>query len=257
MAISGRAHEEVERTSRILALVPVLNEAGTIEAVIRESYATGVVDWLMVIDDGSWDGTADKLEALRSEYPSLDIVRRSERGLGTALHTGFRLALERYPFDRVVTLDADLSHEPAKIPELLSRNADLVLGSRYSNGGTIQEWPFVRRAISFSANFAARHLVGLPEKDLTTGFRVYRRDLVERIVRDAACGGYEFQIETIWLAQTHGHSVSEVPIRFMERKSGRSKLATVDEGLRFARFVAVKAAHRLWRRIGLPARSSA
>lgn len=239
-----------------LALVPVLNEAGTVEQVVRRTLATGAVDRMLVVDDGSHDGTQACLEALKAEFPQLDYVVRSERGLGTALHDGFRLALERYGFERLVTLDADLSHDPDMIPELLAVDADLVLGSRYLDGGTIKEWPFARRAISFSANFVARHLVGLPAKDVTTGFRVYRRALVDRIVRDAACGGYEFQIEAIWLAKTHGFRVGERPIDFVERKTGKSKLATLDEAAKFGHFVLDKSVQRVWRRVTRPSASA-
>lgn len=233
----------------MLALVPVLNEAATIDALVRQVFATGAVDGMLVIDDGSTDGTRERLTALRAEFPSLDVVVRNERGLGTALHTGFRVALERYDFERLVTLDADLSHDPATIPQLLGIPADLVLGSRYCRGAAIREWPLSRRLISFSANYLARHLVGLPSQDLTTGYRAYSRSLVDWIVREAACGGYEFQIEAIWLAQKHGHSVSEVPIEFVERRAGWSKLATVDEAGRFGRFVLEKSVARLVRRI--------
>ncbi len=155
-----------------------------------------------------------------------------------------------------MTLDADLSHDPSRIPDVLSVDADLVLGSRYADGGSILDWPFGRRAISFSANTLARHLLGLPAKDVTTGFRAYRRDLVGQIVGEAACGGYEFQVETIWLARAHGYSVAERPICFTERRSGRSKLATLDESFRFARFVFQKTGERILHRLA-PASSGA
>lgn len=236
---------EGSRADNVLALLPVFEEAQTIEAVVRQTLGTNSVDRILVIDDGSKDGTLEKLETLRKEFPQVDVVVRNQRGFGTALHDGFRIALERYDFSRLVTLDADLSHDPALIPELLSVDADLVLGSRYSDGGTIQDWPFARRAISYAANSISRHLLGLPARDVTTGYRAYRRDLVDRIVRDAACGGYEFQIEAIWLADRHGFRVGEVPIHFVERRAGHSKLATMEEMLRFGRFVLDKGVRRV------------
>lgn len=225
----------------IVGLLPVLNEAGTIRTVIDGVFSSGSVERLLVVDDGSVDGTLDQLAAARVRWPQLDIeVRLTEKGLGSALLHGFREAVRRYSFDRLVVLDADLSHDPAAIPILLAVPCDLVVGSRYTVGGRIENWGAPRRWISFAANFLARRLLGLHVQDITSGFRVYTKPLVEMILANAACGGYEFQVETVWLAARQDYSIAEVPIAFVERRAGESKLATPEEAFKFARFVVSK-----------------
>jgi len=229
-----------------VAVIPVLNEARNVRALVESVFATGRVNHILVVDDGSTDGTLDVLNSLMRRHPSLDVcVRWEERGLGTALLFGFEEALRRYDFDRLVTMDSDLSHDPAYIPEMLDMPGDLILGSRYAGGGCIENWPLTRRMISLIANGLARTLLGLPVRDVTTGFRVYSRRLVERVVAEAECGGYEFQVEGVWLAMHHDLTVRETPIRFVERRSGRSKLATGKEAGKFVWFVLRKFAERL------------
>lgn len=227
---------------KVVGLIPVLNEAGSIDAVVESSLATGALERLLVIDDGSTDGTISQLESAQERFPQLDVVIRSnQRGFGTALLFGFGEALRRYSFDRLVELDADMSHDASRIPDLLGIRADLVIGSRYVAGGKVVNWPPSRRIISFVANSTARLLLGIPIRDVTSGFRVYSRRLLETIAREAACGGYELQVEAVWLAQQHHFSSVETPITFTERRGGRSKLATGEEAWKFARFVIQKA----------------
>ncbi len=224
-----------------VALLPILDEVDSVAEVIHGVLSTGVIDRLLVVDDGSTDGTLDKLEVARREWPQIDItVRRHQKGLGSALLFGFGEVLRRYPFERLVVLDGDLSHDPATIPQLLEVPSDLVIGSRYVVGGRIENWNVLRRLISYGANALARRVLRLPVQDITSGFRVYSRSLVETVVGNAACGGYEFQVETIWLATGHRYSVAEVPIAFVERRAGDSKLATPEEALKFVRFVVSK-----------------
>jgi len=251
---NGEAHpslptlaEPQTAPGRVVVLLPVLDEVGTIRSLVESIFATGCVDAILVIDDDSKDGTRDELERAKERFPELDVVvRRNERGLGTALLLGFTEALGRYNFDRLVVMDADLSHDSAAIPQLLAVPADLVIGSRYYSGGGIKNWPATRRIISFVANYAARHLLRLPVRDVTSGFRVYSRRLVRKIVAEAACGGYEFQVEAVWLAAASQFSVEESPIEFVERRAGKSKLATWDESWKFLRFVIDKSLLRGW-----------
>jgi dolichol-phosphate mannosyltransferase len=236
-----------------VGLLPILNEVGTVRLVIDGLLSSGAVDRLLVVDDGSTDGTLDELRRAQVRWPQLDLeLRPDQKGLGSALLHGFREAIRRYPFDRLVVLDGDLSHDPAAIPDLLASSHDLVIGSRYVRDGRIENWNASRRLISFIANSVARRLLRLPVRDVTSGFRVYSRPLVEMILDHAACGGYEFQVETIWLAALHRYSIGEVPIAFIERKAGESKLATPEEAWKFTRFVMSKAfIHRRSKRLGV------
>ena len=232
-------------SERVVGLIPVLNEVDTVEDVINSVLATGCVHQMLVVDDGSTDGTLTKLKTTRDKFPSVDVVVRSDqKGFGTAMLFGFAEALRRYRFDRLVELDGDMSHDPATIPGLLGVQADLVIGSRYTKGGRIINWPLSRRLISLLANSTARRMLGIPARDVTSGFRVYSRRLLETIVREAACGGYEFLVETAWLASERNFSVAEVPIVFLERGQGQSKLRTGAEAWKFLRFVLTKAVQR-------------
>lgn len=238
------------RLGGTVGLLPILDEVDSVRAVVDGVLSTGLVEHLLVVDDGSSDGTLDELAICRQQWPQLDVaIRRNQRGLGSALLFGFEEVVRRYPFDRLVVLDGDLSHDPAKISALLAVPSDLVIGSRYMAGGRIENWDRARRVISFAANTLARRFLRLPARDTTSGFRVYGRGLVETVLANAACGGYEFQVEAIWLAASHQFSVAEVPIAFVERRTGNSKLATPEEALKFVRFVVSKAFSSRRRRI--------
>jgi dolichol-phosphate mannosyltransferase len=241
----------VSRTGKIagersVAVIPVLNESENIRALVESVFATGRVEHILVVDDGSTDGTLETLAAVTKEYPGLDVhVRHEERGFGTAVLFGFQECLRRYNFDRLIQMDGDLSHDPSEIPGMLDKPADLVLGSRYVRGGRIVNWPLPRRIISIIANGLARRFLGLPVRDVTTGFRVYSRRLIETLVREANCGGYELEVEAVWLAMQHDLTVDETPIRFVERRNGRSKLATFEEAAKFVQFVLRKSVGRI------------
>jgi dolichol-phosphate mannosyltransferase len=232
-----------------VAVIPVLNESQNIRSLIESVFATGRVDHILVVDDGSTDGTLETLAEVAREYPQLDVeVRHNERGFGTAVLFGFQECLRRYQFERLIQMDGDLSHDPSEIPHMLDMPADLVLGSRYVWGGRIVNWPLSRRMISIVANGLARRFLGLSVRDVTTGFRVYSRQLIETLVREANCGGYELEVEAVWLAKQHDLRVGETPIRFVERRNGRSKLATIEEAAKFVQFVLRKSARRLIKR---------
>ncbi len=210
-----------------LVLIPTYNERETIEALLRDLFSLPV-DGLhvMVIDDSSPDGTTDVVRSLQGMYPRLHLlVRSSKQGLGRAYVDGFREALRmNAPF--ILTMDADGSHDPFAIPAFLQRvtQSDLVLGSRYIPGGRIQNWNAIRRFVSWLGNVYARTVLGLSIRDMTTGFRCYRRSALESIdLSSIDALGYAFQIEMVYKIAHAGKRVLEIPIVFTERLHGRSK----------------------------------
>ena len=209
----------------ILVLIPTYNEVENIDSLILRLENQGCVDWILIVDDSSTDGTLEKLDVLQRKYDNLFVHKRSGKlGLGTALRDGFRLALERFPFSRLVQMDGDLSHDPSYIPKMLLSQANMVVGSRYVYGSQIIGWSLYRKILSRGANFLAQTFLGLRARDVTSGFRVYRRNVVEILVREANRKGYEFQVEAVWVAKKHGIDVEEIPIMFTERFRGKSKL---------------------------------
>jgi dolichol-phosphate mannosyltransferase len=181
-----------------------------------------------VIDDGSPDGTGDLADGLAGELGYVAVLHRARKeGLGPAYLAGFRRALEDGA-ELVIEMDADFSHDPRDVPRLVeaAERADLVLGSRYVPGGAIPSWGLVRRAVSRGGNLYAQALLGLPYRDLTGGFKCYRRAVLESIDLDAISSlGYAFQIETTYRALRAGFRVVEIPITFIDREIGRSKMS--------------------------------
>ena len=188
----------------------------------------GPDDRVLVIDDSSPDGTGELADRLASELPWVDVLHRPRKeGLGRAYLDGFRRALETGT-ELILEMDCDFSHDPEDVPRLLAaaEDADLVLGSRYVQGGGTANWGIVRRAISRWGSLYAQVLLGLPVRDLTGGFKCYRRRVLETIDLDAIDSrGYAFQIETTYRAIRAGFSVVEVPIRFTDREVGGSKMS--------------------------------
>lgn len=228
------------------ALIPVLNEAQNLAHLIPRLEQVSDLDWMLFVADPSADGTEELLQAKAREHRRIHVFARSEgTGLGNALREGLAHALRTLPFDRIVQMDGDMSHDPMVIPRLLNVEADLVLGSRYLTESQVVRWPPGRRIISFGANAVSRFALRSPAHDLTTGFRVYSRRLAQAIVDQARCGGYEFQVEGVWIANGMGFSIQEVPITFRDRKWGTSKLSTPVEVLKLGRFVARAAAGRV------------
>jgi dolichol-phosphate mannosyltransferase len=211
------------RVPRVVVCLPTYNERENLERMV---HALAPFD-VLVIDDGSPDGTGEIADRLASELARVDVLHREEKeGLGAAYVAGFRRALERGA-DLVVTIDCDFSHDPAAVPGLVAaaQGADLVLGSRYVRGGSVANWGALRRAISRGGSIYARAMLGLAIRDLTGGFKVYRRSVLEAIEIDSiAAKGYAFQVETTYRAVRAGFRVVEVPIRFVDRVAGTSKM---------------------------------
>jgi dolichol-phosphate mannosyltransferase len=211
-----------------LVVVPTYNESENLAALVAAIYAALPETALLIIDDGSPDGTGELADSLRARYATLDVMHRQGKlGLGTAYVEGFRYALQ-HDYAIVFEMDADFSHDPRYLPDLLaaSANADLVIGSRYVPGGQTPDWGFSRRLISGFGNVFARTILRLPFRDCTAGFKCYRRAVVESFDLDAIrLEGYAFQIETVYQAYRKGFRIVEVPIVFPDRKLGTSKMS--------------------------------
>jgi dolichol-phosphate mannosyltransferase len=182
---------------------------------------------VLIVDDGSPDGTGEIADRLAEELEPVEVLHRPRKqGLGRAYLAGFAVALERGA-DLVLEMDSDFSHEPADLPRLIAAAgaADLVLGSRYVPGGGITQWGRVRRLLSRGGSAYARWLLGVPVRDLTGGFKCFRREVLEVIdLEGVHADGYGFQIELTYLAVQAGFTVTEVPIIFRERREGQSKM---------------------------------
>lgn len=209
-------------------VIPTYNEKSNIAQLITEVFALNITSLkVLVVDDNSPDGTADIIRKLAQKYPIQVMVRSEKRGLGVAYTAAFKSILNQSDKpDNIIQMDADLSHDPADIPRLLNeiKNCDLVLGSRYIEGGGVKNWGWLRRSISRWGNTYARLTLSLPYRDLTGGFKCWRREVLEKIkLDDLSSTGYNFQIETTY--KTHGLSfkICEMPIIFTERKTGQSK----------------------------------
>ncbi len=212
---------------RTLVVLPTYDERETVGAVLDGLLALPGVD-VLVVDDGSPDGTAEVVRARAEREPRVRLLERpSKAGLASAYLAGFGVALGD-AYDLVVEMDADLSHRPEDLPRLLeaARGADLVIGSRYVPGGGVTNWSRARLALSRAGNLYARLLLGLPLRDATSGFRVFRRGTLEAVLeRPLRSDGYAFQVELAYRAWRRGFRLRETPITFREREHGRSKIS--------------------------------
>ena len=210
--------------------LPTYNERANLEPMLRALGAVlGDDDRVLVIDDDSPDGTGELADALARELEFVAVLHRARKtGLGPAYLAGFRRALAAGA-ELVLEMDCDFSHDPQDVPRLIAAvdaGADVALGSRYVPGGSIPSWGAVRRAISAGGNLYARTLLGSSVHDLTGGFKCFRRRVLETIDLDAIhAKGYAFQIETTYRAARAGFEVVEIPIAFVEREEGRSKMS--------------------------------
>ncbi|HSC92049.1 MAG TPA: polyprenol monophosphomannose synthase [Gaiellaceae bacterium] len=212
--------------------IPTYDEAENVvplvTSVVGELERAGLDGHVLVIDDDSPDGTGAIAEELARREPRVSVLhRREKQGLGPAYRDGFRRALDAGAA-AVVEMDCDFSHDPAAVPALVSAtaDADLAIGSRYVEGGGISRWGLARRAISRAGCWYARTVLGLPVRDLTGGFKCFRRPVVEQVAAGGTrAAGYGFQIETTFRAHERGFEVVEVPIRFTDRGAGKSKMS--------------------------------
>jgi dolichol-phosphate mannosyltransferase len=221
-------------SARVLVVVPTYNERESIPiALSRLHEHTPEVD-VLVVDDGSPDGTGAIVEEIAADERAAGVSRRisvlhreGKLGLGTAYVAGFAWALER-GYGLVLEMDADFSHDPRYLPALLAKakDADLVLGSRWIPGGEVVNWPKNREWLSRGANTYTRLMLGIPVHDGTGGFRAYRADLLRRLpLGEVASRGYCFQVDMAWRSVQTGARVVEVPITFVERELGASKMS--------------------------------
>lgn len=214
-------------TERTLVIVPTYNERDNLREVTTRTLAAMHDIDVLIVDDASPDGTGALALELAAGEPRINVIeRQKKRGLGTAYVLGFGWALKR-EYAAIVEMDADLSHDPGDLPLLLDAldDADLAIGSRYVEGGRVSNWGAVRRSLSAAANLYARAWLGYRVRDSTSGFRAYRREtLVDEDLSSIRSEGYAFQIEMTRRVSRAGGRIVEVPITFVERASGRSKL---------------------------------
>jgi dolichol-phosphate mannosyltransferase len=216
-------------SARALVIVPTFNERESITEVARRLFdATGARADLLVIDDGSPDGTAELVKQIAADRTDIHLLERpGKMGLGSAYRTGFAWAMER-DYWAVVEMDADLSHDPADVPRLLDalEDADLVIGSRYVAGGGTRNWGLVRRLLSRLGNVYARMWLGFDVRDATAGFRAYRITWLQELgLTTVLSEGYAFQVEMTFRTHLAGRRIAEVPITFVERATGASKMS--------------------------------
>ena len=211
-------------------IVPTYNEADNLDELLRQLLALPTPIGAIVVDDNSPDGTGDMAEQWAAENPDRVYVihRPAKLGLGTAYIAGFKKAIDDLGAERILTMDADFSHNPRYIPDMiaLSRIKHVVIGSRYVPGGGTRNCSRKRIFLSRGANFMARTLLGLKARDATAGFRLYRREVLQSIPLDEIfSSGYSFLVEMLFLCQRRGWQIGEIPIVFEDRRKGQTKIS--------------------------------
>jgi len=213
---------------RACVVLPTYNEIDNLPQIVPFILAAARELDVLVVDDNSPDGTGAVADRLAQESPRVRVLHRPRKeGLGRAYLAGFEVALQA-GYGRILEMDADFSHDPARLPALLaaSREADLVLGSRYVEGGGTVNWGIARQLLSKGGSLYARTILGLPIRDLTGGFKCFRREVLERLdLPSVRSTGYAFQIELTYRAIKRGFRVVEVPITFVDRRVGKSKMS--------------------------------
>lgn len=218
-----------ESLERVLVVIPTYDEIDNLAAILTRTRAANPDVHILVVDDSSPDGTGDLADRLAAEDEQIHVLHRCvKEGLGRAYLAGFAWGLER-DYDVLAEMDADGSHSPEQLPALLSAltEADLVIGSRYIPGGMVQGWAPWRLALSRGGNRYTRTMLRLPVHDATGGFRAFRADVLRELhLDDISSAGYCFQVDMTWRAWRAGYDIVEVPIRFIERIRGRSKMSS-------------------------------
>jgi dolichol-phosphate mannosyltransferase len=221
----------VTTSTRVLVVVPTYNERDNLPVLAEQVLALGESYQMLVVDDQSPDGTGDVADALAVRYPGrLEVMHRTgRRGLGRSYVDALSVAITR-DVDVVCQMDADFSHDPVYLPELVTPvvngTHDLVIGSRYLNGVSVVNWPLRRLILSTFANRYVRAVTGLPARDCTSGFRCWRREALGRLpLRRFVSDGYAFLVEMLYAAMGAGCRIGEVPIVYVERREGQSKMS--------------------------------
>jgi dolichol-phosphate mannosyltransferase len=218
----------VSAVDKVLVIIPTYNELENLPRILDRLLAAVPDADVLIVDDGSPDGTGDVADARAAEDERVNVMHRTEKnGLGAAYIAGFRWGLDR-GYDVLVEMDADGSHAPEQLPRLLGAldHADLVLGARYVAGGKVVNWPKYREVISRGGNLYSRIALGVPLKDITGGYRAYKAEVLRTLKLDeVASHGYCFQVDLAWRAIQAGFTVTEVPITFTEREIGDSKMS--------------------------------
>ncbi len=213
---------------RPLVVIPTYNEIENIEKILKKILSQDPRLEILVVDDSSPDGTGEKVLEMRKADSRIHLKRRSGKlGLGTAYVEGFKWAIE-HKYDCVFEMDADFSHDPAMLPVFLEKikHYDLVIGSRYINGVSVINWPMSRLLLSYFANKYASSVTGCPIKDLTGGFKCFKRETLEAIdLEKVHSDGYSFQIEIDFKVYAKGFKIKEIPIIFADRTEGKSKMS--------------------------------
>ena len=211
-----------------LVISPTYNECKNVQSMTELILGKHPEFHLLIVDDSSPDGTANKVKELQADYSNLYLEERPTKdGLGTAYIYGFKWAIER-EYDRIVQMDADLSHDPNDVPHLVNLldEHDLIVGSRYVEGVSVVNWPIRRLILSYGANLYSRVITGMPIKDSTGGFKAWRREVLEELDLNAVRSqGYSFQIEMNFRTWCKGFRIKEVPIIFVDRTIGESKMS--------------------------------
>ena len=212
---------------KTVIVTPTFNERKNIRELLRTLFNLNKDFHILVVDDNSPDGTADIVKELQLTYPNLHLLSRQKKeGLGSAYVAGFKHVLKN-DYEAIIQMDADMSHDPKDVLSLVSKlkKSDLAIGSRYISGVNVVNWPIQRLIISYGANIYTRLVTGLPVKDATGGFKGWRREVLEALDLDGIRSqGYSFQIEMTYRAWIKGFRISEIPIVFVDRTIGESKM---------------------------------